>query len=291
MTATESRGRARRELTELASRLATEGHWLEAIDINLQILERHPREVAAFNRLGKAYIELHRYASAFDAYRNALTIDPANPIAQRNLIRLRDRQEVEEDGYEPQSGNVRSLWFIQEVGRTYVDELVNVAPLPDLQLMRSGEELQFAVSGADVHVATPQGVYVGQLESRIAKRLIELISLGNTYRIVLIGVEAPPEGSVSWPRVRIIIREEGRGPEMGTRLSFPRQGKVSMPRTIAAVESDTRGSLEYAFDDEEDDTDVDDTDDDDSSDSDDEGDLPFAEDAPAVAADDEDDSI
>lgn len=291
MTATESRGRARRELTELASRLATDGQWLEAIDINLQILERYPREVSAYNRLGKAYMELHRFASAYDAYRNALNIDPANPIAQRNLIRLRDRQSQEAEGHEAQSASVRSIWFIEEVGRTYVDELVNVAPLAELELLRSGEELQYAIQGADVHVATQEGAYVGQLEPRIAKRLIELLDLGNTYRIVLIGVEAPPEGSVSWPRVRIIIREETRDAGMGSRLSFPRQGKVSMPRTIAAVESDTRGTLEYAFDDEEDDTDVDDTDDEETTEPDDEGELPFAEEATPVAAEDEDDAI
>ena len=85
---TETRGRAKRQLAEMARELAAEGNWSEAIEVNQQLIERSPKDVDAFNRLGKAYFELHRYRSAYEAYQMAASIDPANVIAQRNLSRI-----------------------------------------------------------------------------------------------------------------------------------------------------------------------------------------------------------
>ena len=59
-----------------------------AADINRELTEEFPTEVDGHNRLGKALLELGRYAEARDAYAVSLRLDPMNTIAQKNHARL-----------------------------------------------------------------------------------------------------------------------------------------------------------------------------------------------------------
>ena len=93
----DTRSKAKRELAEMARNLALEGRWKEAVEANLTLLEKAPRDVDAYNRLGKAYYELGRYRSAYDAYQSAFEIDPANIISRRNIERLELLRDVEEE--------------------------------------------------------------------------------------------------------------------------------------------------------------------------------------------------
>jgi hypothetical protein len=207
----------------MARNLAAEGRWAEAIEINQQLIERAPKDVNAFNRLGKAYFELHRYRSAYEAYSAAATIDPANVIAQRNLSRIEPLKATDEDGdIEPLQYVIRPGIFIEEVGKTYVDDLVHVAGQEVLTELSSGIQLTLTVDGEDVNVVDQMGRYIGQVEPRLAKRLIELLEIGNRYEVYVT--------SNSGQSVRVIIREAYKHPVMGNRLSFPRQGKVAIPR-------------------------------------------------------------
>ncbi|HEX5167191.1 MAG TPA: tetratricopeptide repeat protein [Thermomicrobiales bacterium] len=220
---TETRGKAKRQLEEMARDLAAEGRWAEAIEVNQQFIERSPKDVNAFNRLGKAYFELHRYRSAYEAYSTAATLDPANVIAQRNLSRIEPLKAADEDGdIEPLHYVIRPGIFIEEVGKTYVDDLVHVAGQEVLTELSSGIQLTLTVEGDDVSVVDQAGRYIGQVEPRLAKRLIELLEIGNRYEVYVT--------SNSGQSVRVIIREAYKHPDMGNRLSFPRQGKVAIPR-------------------------------------------------------------
>lgn len=71
-----------------AVRLAFEGAWKEAIELNKRILEAFPDDVQAYNRLGHAYNQLGKHQEAAAAYRESLQRDPANAIALRNLQHL-----------------------------------------------------------------------------------------------------------------------------------------------------------------------------------------------------------
>jgi tetratricopeptide (TPR) repeat protein len=220
---TETRGKAKRQLEELARVLAAEGRWSEAVEVNQQLIERSPKDVNAFNRMGKAYFELHRYRSAYEAYSTAASLDPANVIAQRNLSRIEPLKAIEEDGdFEPMQYVIRPGIFIEEVGKTYVDDLVNVAGQEVLTELSSGNQLMIRVDGDEVGVVDQNGRYIGQFEPRLAKRLVELLEIGNQYEVYVT--------SNSGMSVRVIVREVAKHPSMGNRLSFPRQGKVAIPR-------------------------------------------------------------
>jgi len=283
-SSSQNRGRARRQLVEQARSFATEGKWRQALEVNQQLIERSPKDVDAYNRLGKAFFELRRFRSAYEAYQTSYTIDPANVIAQRNISRIEPLKDTEEEiGDVPELGPLRQNVFIEEVGKTYVDDLVSVATGPVLTELSSGDRLQIVVEGNAVSITDQQGIFIGQLEPLLANRMIELFGMGNQYEAYVT--------SSTGMSVRIIIREVLKDPSMLNRLSFPRQGKVAIPR---AYLRDTRLFRDVPDmllgDDEDDDGDGDETDEFDTSDSDDD-DTEFIEEAGVAVDEDEEDPI
>lgn len=223
VSAESTKGKAKRLLEEQARQIATSGDWAAAVEVNTAIIERSPRDAAAYNRLGKAYFEMRRYRSAYEAYQQAFAIDPANVIAQRNISRLEPLKDTEADV--ESVGRTRSLRagiFVEEVGKTYVDDLVAVASPDVLTELSSGDQLTLQIDGDAVRCFDEDGQYIGQLEPRLARRIIELTNLANEYTAYVT--------ANTGQSVRIIIRETLKSPAMGTRLSFPRQGKISIPR-------------------------------------------------------------
>lgn len=221
----DARSKVKREFAEFARGLALEGRWNEAVEANKALLEKSPRDVDAYNRIGKAYFELRRYRSAFEAYQSALQIDPANIISRRNLERLEPLRDSEEEGDITGSRPpARFGIFIEEAGKTYVDEVIEPAPSAILMTLSSGEPLDIHIEAGQVKLVDDTNQYIGMLEPRVARRLIQLIELGNEYSVY---VTANAGDSV-----RVIIREMVRAQEMADRLSFPHQGKVAVPRAF-----------------------------------------------------------
>ena len=208
----------RRQLGEEARRAAFEGNWEEAVALNLQIIDRFHRDADAFNRLGRAYISLGNLEEAKDAYSKALRADPANLIARRNLQRLeilrgqggRASADVTRPGPMP-----RPSAFLEEVGKTWVDELVNPGELRILADISSGEELQLSTEDDRLVVRRTTGDRLGEVEPKTARRVLDLMARGNRYEIFALGLAGQT--------LRIIIREIFRDPSVATTVSFPRQ--------------------------------------------------------------------
>ena len=86
--APKSRNLNPRALETEAIKLATAGQWQEALEVNTEYIETSPEDSGAYNRLGKALMELGRYSDAQTAFSRGLNIDPGNTIARKNLQRL-----------------------------------------------------------------------------------------------------------------------------------------------------------------------------------------------------------
>ena len=80
--------RLRRVLPERAIALAMQSRWAEAVEVNRAILALEPNDADAYNRLGKAQLELGNYRDAYEAYKRAVELAPGNAIAQKNMNRL-----------------------------------------------------------------------------------------------------------------------------------------------------------------------------------------------------------
>jgi tetratricopeptide (TPR) repeat protein len=208
----------RRQLGEEARRAAFEGNWEDAVVLNLQMIEQIDKDANAFNRLGRAYISLGKLDDAKDAYSRALKADPANLIARRNLQRLEVLRgsgsqppvEVTRPGPMP-----RTSVFLEEVGKTWVDELVNPDDIQVLADITPGEQLQLAEEDDRLVVRRANGDRVGEVEPKTGRHVLDLMHAGNRYEIFALGL--------SGQTLRIILRESYRSPENATTVSFPRQ--------------------------------------------------------------------
>ncbi len=215
------RPRTRKQVVEEARRAALEGRWTEAVEINRELIQRDPKDTEAYNRLGRALMELHDYNASYEAYSNALKSDTANLIARRNLRRLEilRSQKAEGEQIAEPGGTVfpRSAVFLEEVGKTWVTELTNPVPTSTLAGIYAGQQLTLTVEDGRLFVSLPDGLRIGEIERRTAERMIELMEGGNVYESYALGLTAAS--------LRVILREVHRSPSQAGRISFPRQIK------------------------------------------------------------------
>lgn len=247
----EQKAKTKRQLMAEARQASLDGRWTESIELNQQIVGRFPRDAEAHNRIGRALMEHQRYADATEAYTAALRIDPANMIARRNLQRLdllRRRAETERDETDggPTTVIPRPTVFIEEVGKTWVDELVNPVPLDQLVDVPSGQRLDLEVDGQRLYVVDGEGRRLGEIEAKTAERVLELMRGGNRYETYALGISAQS--------LRIILREVYRDPSLGTRVSFPRHIKNTRAYMRERDILRQRDEADFLLSDEDDDT-------------------------------------
>ena len=212
----EEKARLKKQWTELAVKQAQEGQWEEAVATNKNILNIFPQESDALNRLGKAYTELGQYADARQAYSQTLKHNPLNSIAKKNLERLDSLQTVPVTGTPASLDRIDPRAFIEETGKTGVTELINLASAAVLARVSYGDRVNLQVNGHRLLVQNAAGEGIGQVEPRLANRLISYIEGGNRYGAAILAVEQN--------RIRVIIREEYQHPSMFGKVSFLSQG-------------------------------------------------------------------
>ena len=203
-----------KEQTRTAVRLAMNGEWAEAAQLNREILEAAPDSVEAMNRLGKALTELGESGRALDAFRRALALSPGNPIAAKNVERLL----AESNTPQPRSCNgagstLKPRMFIAESGKS-----ADVTLLASTGLNPSpGTPVTLEANGSTLGVMAPDDSCLGLVPSNMARRLLCLMSGGNRY-----------EGAVSGTAngaVRVVLREVYQHPSQRAKVSFPAQPK------------------------------------------------------------------
>lgn len=216
----QDKSRLRREREKEAVALALDGRWEEAIMVNREILRLFPEDVEAHNRLGKALMELGRYAEARDAFQKALALSPHNSIARKNLERLAHLQGQTTPSPK-RSRKVTPHLFIEESGRSGVAELHNTAPDYILAKMAAGDLVNLKVEGHALVVENLQGEYLGEVEPPLAFRLIRLMEGGNRYQAAILSINEASRDDQRPRIVRIIIREVYRHPSQAGISSFP----------------------------------------------------------------------
>lgn len=247
MQASREKPKTKRQLVADARAAAIEGKWDEAIERNKELMVRFPQDAEAHNRLGRAYHEFGRYGEAYESYLAALRIDAANLIARRNLQRLEHLRGRTEGEGGRMSTVPRTHVFIEEVGKTSVEELVNPLSIDELAEVAPGEQLELAVEGKRLYVLDGNGKRLGEIQSKTADRVVELQSGGNRYEVYALGLAA---GSL-----RVILREVYRDPTQVTKVSFP--GKIKATRAYMR-ERETlrmRDETEFLLGDDDDDDD------------------------------------
>ena len=234
----EEKARLKKQWTDLAIQQAQEGQWVDAVVTNKNILNIFPYEPDAYNRLGKALSELGQFVEARQAYAQTLKYSPKNTIAKKNLNRL---AQLQEEPVQLHSGAERidPRLFIEETGKTGLTDLINIASANALAKVGVGDRVQLYVTGHTLLVRNAAGEDIGQVETRLANRLINFMEGGNRYAAAILAMENG--------QVRLMIREEYQHPGMFGKVSFPSQGGGDV---IRAYTKDSM--LRYDRDDDDD---------------------------------------
>jgi tetratricopeptide (TPR) repeat protein len=206
--------RFKQQRSKEAIDLAMQAKWQEAVEINREIIENFPEDVDTYNRLGRAYMELGRYAEARVAYKKAVELDRYNAIAARNLRRLNDIKDaagtaVETDKVEPQQ-------FIEEIGKAGVVTLSELAPKEKRARTVAGDKVYLKVDGSALAVEDSRGEYIGKVDLKNAQRLVRLMLGGNQYSAVVVRSTAD--------MMTLMVREVYQHPSQAGKLSFPPKG-------------------------------------------------------------------
>jgi tetratricopeptide (TPR) repeat protein len=205
-------------LEEQAVKAALAQNWLKALEINKKILKDFPQNIAALNRLGRAYWEMGKVTQAQKTYKKVLKFDSLNPIANKNLKRLARGGQAKKCTNKKNTFTPSGKIFLEEPGKTKIVRLVRLAPPSVLAQQDNADPVIMTVKKRAVSVSSEDGSYLGAIPEDLAARLIRLIKGGNQYQAFV--------KSVDHQRLEIFIREVSRAKKFFNNPSFP-QGKAN----------------------------------------------------------------
>jgi tetratricopeptide (TPR) repeat protein len=194
------------KLQTLAIAAAKASDWQKALELNQEILHQFPQDVGGLNRLGMAHMQLGNNDAAKEAFQLVLEIDKHNPIAQKQLERIKTNQI-------PPSPAFTRNHFIEEPGKTKIVELHRLSGRQVLDCLSVSQPCSLKLKNRYISVETEDGKYVGALPEDISFRLTKLIQTGNTYHCSI--------HSCSNNQCTVYLKELTRSPENVDVHSFP----------------------------------------------------------------------
>jgi len=214
---TASSSRLKRDLSRDAIALALKGEWERATEVNRAILELYAEDVEAMNRLSKALMELGRYDEAKSVLGTVADIAPYNTIAKKNLARLDSLKSSPVIAKQARNSGVIPQLFIEESGKSGTTVLRKTAPSQVVAHVAPSDPANLVIEGNAINVYSHEEEYLGQVEPKLAQRLIRLMYGGNKYDATVI--------SVNDQRISMIIRETYRHRSLQDVCSFPTKTK------------------------------------------------------------------
>jgi tetratricopeptide (TPR) repeat protein len=196
---------------EEAIQLALESRWSEALAVNRALLERHGEEEDTYNRLGKALTELGQPEEALDAYQQSLRLNPLNIIAQKNVRKL-SALLAAPSRPEGMAAAIDVDLFTEEPGKSGLTVLVPPAGGVDVAVA-PGDVVELHVEDGQLHARSVRGIDLGDVDTKLARRLLPLIASGNRYSAAVARVDDR--------RIEVMIRETFQAPENARKSSFP----------------------------------------------------------------------
>jgi len=202
------------DLTNSAINASLSCNWEEAIYLNTTILENDPHNIAALNRLARAYTELDQKDSAKEVYEKVLKLDKYNRIAIRSLKALPDKV----NGIVNDTQLTSREDFIEEPGKTRSVRLTKPGGKALLLTLTCKQPLELSPRARLISVVSKDNAYIGSLPDDLSLRLHKLIKSGYTYRVC---VKTATDNSVT-----VFIRETKRpnrvtaGPSFSPKLKL-----------------------------------------------------------------------
>jgi len=234
----------RSQYADEAVQLAIAGKWDEAAKLNRVIIESFGADEETQNRLGKALSELGKLKDAKAAYEAALKLNPMNSIAKKNAARINTLLHQKE-GLKVGGTRVDLNLFVEEMGKTIITALEGASG--DIcSKVAAGDVAELRIEGDGIMAETARGLKLGQLEAKLARRLIKFMRGGNRYQ----GGVTSCDGN----SVKLIVRETYQDPKFVGKPSFPMRRKREVefrPYTKESLLSRGSGVEVFTEDEEE----------------------------------------
>jgi tetratricopeptide (TPR) repeat protein len=234
----------RSQYADEAVQLAIAGKWDEAAKLNRVIIESFGADEETQNRLGKALSELGKLKDAKAAYEAALKLNPMNSIAKKNAARINTLLHQKE-GLKVGGTRVDLNLFVEEMGKTIITALEGASG--DIcSKVAAGDVAELRIDGDGIVAETARGLKLGQLEAKLARRLIKFMRGGNRYQ----GGVTSCDGN----SVKLIVRETYQDPKFVGKPSFPMRRKREVefrPYTKESLLSRGSGVEVFAEEEEE----------------------------------------
>ena len=197
------------ELEQQAIKAALVSNWEEAIKLNKSILSESPEDIDALNRSGYAFFKLGKVKEARAQFRKALKIDRYNPVASKNLKRLKKIKKVEP---QKQGTSVSPSLFLEEPGKTKTVILVKIAPQKILSSLSIGQLVLLRSKRYAIEVRMEDKTYLGAIPDDLSFHLRKLIKKGYQYQALIKNVK---ENFLS-----VFLREIKKGAKLKGQPSF-----------------------------------------------------------------------
>ena len=205
------RVKPRAMFVEEALQLALESRWADAAACNRRLIEQHGPDEEAYNRLGKALMELGQLQEALDAYQQTLSLNAINLIAPKMVKKIQALLDTSAK-VGASTAAIDVDLFTEEPGKSSLTVLI--APRSGVAVeVDPGDAAELDVDGASLRARTSGGVELGIVDSKLARRLIPLIETGNRYSAAVARVDAG--------HIEVMIRETFQAPENARKTSFP----------------------------------------------------------------------
>ena len=216
-TQTANSMKLKRDLGREAVSLALRGEWERTTEVNKAILELFTEDVEAMNRMAKAFIEMGHYADAKAVLDRVCEVAPYNNIAKKNRLRLEQMGASPSPSKQKRKATGAPQLFIEESGKSTTTVLRKVPGRGIASHVSPGDPVTLEHENNTMNVYYGDGGFIGQVEPKIGKRLIQLIEGGNTYAAAIIAVN--DQG------ISMIVRETFRHRSLQSACSFPTQSK------------------------------------------------------------------
>jgi tetratricopeptide (TPR) repeat protein len=203
-------------LADLASKAVSHarmGQWEDAAKANRELIAMSPNDVEAHNRLGKALSEIGKLKDAIAAFQRAADLQPGNPIATRNLERLKQLlggpTPVARVSAAPKANPAA---FMAARGSAVLTELRKSNPKA-VAAMSAGDRVTLEPAGSDVRVTNADGEYLGTFDPRVSRRITRLTEGGNRYEATVAGMTGQT--------LSVLVREAYKSAQQAHITSFP----------------------------------------------------------------------
>jgi tetratricopeptide (TPR) repeat protein len=211
MVAEAERIKPRSLYVEEAVQAALESRWQDALAINRALIERHGTDEEANNRLGKALTETGAHQEALEAYQQTLELNPLNLIAQKNVRKLQ-LAIASKERVGSSSGAIDVDLFAEEPGKSALTVL-NPPKSGVVVAVAPGDVVELHPGNTGLQAQTTRGVVLGDVDTKIARRLLPLMATGNKYTAAVARVDEN--------EIEIIVREAVQSAENARKTSFP----------------------------------------------------------------------